>query len=316
MRIGLDTYCYNIPLIAGRYDVFRLIDLMPSLGVEGLQININGRNGRFLGADPRDARHVARVRNALRRSRLFVEVGGRSTCPDTLAWQLYLCRDLGADILRTVVSLQETMERTAEEARRGLEAVLPIAHEIGVRIALENHEDLTAAELVSIIEDIDDDHVGACVDTGNGLCVYEDPVETAARLAPYAISSHIKDQRLVRVDGIVYSVGVALGQGMVDLSRIVDILLERSPLDRLLVQDTTGYGVRLNPFGRDLGRSNQFSDIPDMSDQDLQKENLILSLEGFGKEDLLSLADAQSGNIAKDVSYLRTILAERASSGP
>ncbi len=308
MRIGLDTYSCHIPLAAGTYDVFDLIELMPSLGVEGLQININGKDGRFLGADPGDAEHVRKVRDALRCKGLFVEVGGRSTSPDMLTWQLHLCADLGADTLRTAVTLWDTIEETAEAARRGIEAVLPLAHDLGVRIALENHEDLTAEELASIIEAVDDDHVGVCIDTGNGLCVYEDPTETAARLAPYAISSHIKDQRLVQIQGVVYSVGVRLGQGMIDLPEVIDILLAGGRLDRLLVQDTTGYGVRLNPLGRKLERINPFHDIPEMTGQDLAKENLLLSLEGLSAQELGSLARTQLRNVEEDIAYLRSIL--------
>ena len=311
MRIGLDTYCYHIPLAAGAYDLFRLVDALPLMGIEGLQININGRNGRFLGANPEDFKHVKRVKEAFHRRGLFIEVGGRSTLPDMIEWELDLCAGLGADTLRTTVTLKDTMEETFEAARHDLMAVMPRAHELGVRIALENHEDLTASELVSIIEAIDDNHVGVCLDTGNGLCVYEDPVETAMVLAPYAISSHIKDQRLVQVDRVIYSVGVRLGRGIIDLPRIIDIILERTVLDRLLIQDTTGYGVCLNPFNRKLDTTNPFVDVPEMTRQGLWEENLLLSIDGLGREELESLARTQLVNIEEDIAYLRRILGDK-----
>ena len=311
MNIGLDTYCYQIPLAAKIYNVFRVIDKLPSMGVKGLQVNINGSYGRFLGADPGDFEHVKKVREAFHRRGLFIEVGGRSTLPDMLEWQLALSAGLGANILRTTVTLKDTMDETFEAVRRDLGTILPRAHELGVRIALENHEDLTASELVSIIEAIDDDYLGVCLDTGNGLCVYEDPVETAMMLAPYAISSHIKDQRLVRVDGVTYSIGVRLGRGMIDLPRIIDIILERATLDRLLIQDTTGYGVRLNPFERNLGMANPFTDIPEMTRRDLEEDNLLLSIDDLGREDLESLARTQLVNIGEDISYLRRIMGDQ-----
>ncbi len=310
LKIGLDTYSYHIPLAAGTYDVFQLIDKVPSLGVEGLQINVNGKNGRFLGGNPRDLDHVRRVRYALEREGLFVEVAGRSTRPNMLAWQLQLCADLGSDILRTVVVLEDTIEETTEATLHDFEAILPTAYELGVRIALENHEDLTARELASIVEAIDDDYVGVCLDIGNGLCVYEDPTETVTILAPYAITSHIKDQRLVRVKGVVYSVGVKLGLGSIDLPKVIDILLRRSSLDRLLIQDTTGYGVSLNPFDRMLEAIIPLPEIPNMTEEALEEDNLLLSLERLRKEQLRSLARVQETNIQEDIIYLRSILGD------
>jgi sugar phosphate isomerase/epimerase len=311
MKVGLDTYCYQVAHAAGTYDVFRVIDRAASLGVEGLQININGRNGRFLGADPGDAHHVRKVRDALEENGLFVEVAGRSTRPDMLGWQLRLCSDLGAGILRTVVVLEDTIEQTTQGAQRDLEAVLPLAHQLGVRIALENHEDLTAGELASIIEAVDDDHLGVCLDTGNGLCVYEDPIETVTQLAPYAITSHVKDQRLVRLEGVVYSVGVKLGLGSIDLPAVIDMLLERSSLDRLLIQDTVGYGIPLNPFNRRLEPSDNLPGIRDVTQEEMEREDLVISLKGLAEEELGSLARAKEGYIEEDIAYLRSVLGKR-----
>ena len=310
MRIGLDTFCYQIALAAGMYDVFRLIDGMPSMGVEGLQININGPKGRFLGGDPGDLDHVQRVREALEKRNLFVEVAGRSTQPPMLRWQLELCDGLGADILRTTVELKGDMGQTIRDAADDLEAILPLAHELGVRIALENHEDLTALELISVIETVHDDHLGACLDTGNGICLYEDPVETTARLAPYAITSHIKDQRLVRVNGTVYSVGVGLGRGDVDLPEVIEVILGKSSLDRLLIQDTIGYSVTLNPFSRELGHPEPPPDVPEIPEGQLASEGILMSPDGLDGEELTSWAEIKRMNLQSDVKYLRELLAQ------
>ena len=310
LRIGLDTFCYQIALAAGTYDVFRLIDGMPSMGVEGLQININGPKGRFLGGDPGDVGHVQRVREALEERNLFVEVAGRSTQPPMLRWQLELCDSLGAEILRTTVELKGDMGQTIRDAADDLEAILPLAHELGVRIALENHEDLTALELISIIETVHDDHIGACLDTGNGICLYEDPVETAARLAPYAITSHIKDQRLVRVNGTVYSVGVGLGRGDVDLPEVIEVILRKSSLDRLLIQDTIGYSMTLNPFSMELGHPEPPPNVPEIPEGRLESEGILMSPDGLGGEELISWAEIKQANLQRDVKYLRELLAQ------
>jgi len=310
VKIGLDTFCYQITLAAGAYDVFNLIGRMNLLGVEGLQININGANGRFLGAEPGNTDHVARVREALDERGFFVEVGGRNTAPEMLFWQLRLCADLGADVLRTAVVLKETPEETHANTLRDMEEVLPLAHELGVKIALENHEDLTAEELASIIGDIDDDHVGVCLDTGNGLCVYEDPLKTATLLAPYAISTHVKDQRLVRVEGKVYSVGTRLGSGDVELPGIIEILMKRSGLDRLLIQDTTGYSAPMDPFGRGFKSRKGFQNVPEMSVGELEEGGMLISLEGLDADDLLCWASRKDGFIEEDIAHIKSLVGD------
>jgi sugar phosphate isomerase/epimerase len=308
MKIGLDTFCYQISLAAGTYDIFDLIDRMDLLGVDGLQININGANGRFLGADPGNRAHVNRVREALEERDFFVEVGGRGTAGDMLRWQLELCADLGADVLRTAVVLKDSFEEIRIDAVGDLENVLPLARELGVRIALENHEDLTAEVLASIVEELDDDHVGVCLDTGNGICIYEDPMETAARLAPHAVSTHIKDQRLVRIEGRIYSVGVRLGSGDVELPKVVETVTRQSGLDRLLIQDTTGYSTPMDPFGRGLKPGKGYQNVPEMSLGGLKEEGMLISLEGLDAVDLLSWASRKDRYIGEDIAHLKTLV--------
>jgi hypothetical protein len=251
---------------------------------------------------------VKKVREVLEDKGFFVEIAGRRTRPDMLAWQLRLCADIGADVLRTTVVLEDTIQQTIQNAKRDLEAILPLAHDLGVRIALENHEDLRAGELLSIIEGINDDLLGVCLDTGNGQLVYEEPETTASLLAPYAITTHIKDQRLIRMDGTVFSVGVKLGSGDIDLPGILPIILKKSGLHRLLIQDTIGYSAPLNPKNRDDLRDREISaDIPDMTREDLKKEGLLFSIKGSGDEELTSWASIKSETIKEDVEFLRSM---------
>ncbi len=74
--------------------------------------------------------------------------------------------------------------------------------------------------------------------------------ERVDALAPLALTTHIKDQKLVRYNNTIYSVGVPLGTEDVDIPGILSILLRKSTLQRILIQDTTGYATPLNPFHR------------------------------------------------------------------
>ncbi len=310
MKIGLDSFSFHIALAAGEYDIFRTLDWMADLGFNGLQININGPDGRFLGRDPNDASHVKRVRAALEHKGFFSEIGGRRTSPDMLQWQLQLCADLGADVLRTLVVLKDDLPSTLAQTKQDMDVMLPIAHSLGVKIALENHEDVTAAELRQLLDLEPHPNLGACIDTGNDLIVYGDPLEAAQQLASRALSTHIKDHKLVRVDETIHSVGVPLGTGDIDLPSILKVIVNDSPLDRILIQDTTGYSSTLNKFKRsDLTPSSDYADVPTYTNEtELRAAGLHLSLVGLSVEELKTLSTQQEQNIIQDLAFIRGLL--------
>ena len=63
-----------------------------------------------------------------------------------------------------------------EAAVKALKSVRAQAVDAGVKIALENHGHLRAAEARTIIEEAGKDFVGACLDSGNPVRVLEDPL--------------------------------------------------------------------------------------------------------------------------------------------
>jgi sugar phosphate isomerase/epimerase len=118
--------------------------------------------------------------------------------------------------------LAEQIERTAA----ALKALARIAGESGVRIAIENHADYRGPELVSILRAADEPNLGARLDTANPFWVFEEPVDAARALAPYTITTHVKD---LAVAPFAQWKGVPLGQGHVDLPAIVAELAAHAP---------------------------------------------------------------------------------------
>lgn len=120
-----------------------------------------------------------------------------------------------------------------------LPALVEAAAEAGIVLAFENHLDYRAKEVVEIIEAIGSPNLRFLFDTGNPFSVCEDPVDAADAAAPYTVLVHIKDVRVVPWTpmspgyfAVMYA--CPLGQGNVDLVRIVDILAERAPDPRTL----------------------------------------------------------------------------------
>lgn len=139
----------------------------------------------------------------------------------------------------------------------------------GLTIGIENHKDWLAPELASLLRDLDCPRVGACVDFGNNLALLEDPDETIEILAPFAVTTHLKDMAVrATPDGFELS-EVPLGQGLLPLERYVAAIRRARPDARLCLEmitrdplqvpyRTDRYWVPYEPAARRTERVRQF----------------------------------------------------------
>ena len=115
---------------------------------------------------------------------------------------------------------------------RNLKEAAKIFEDHKVYYVIENHCDFAGREFVRIFEAVDSTHAGSALDTGNGYTVYWDPNDDVDVLAPYAITTHIKDMRVedYESDLIPFQArGCALGEGHVDIPRVLELLETYSP---------------------------------------------------------------------------------------
>lgn len=115
-------------------------------------------------------------------------------------------------------------ERLTAVARR-LKEVLPLAEDLGLSVALENHQDATTEDFFRIHEMSGESAAfGVTLDTGNPLSVGEEPVEAARRLAPLIRHVHLKDYTIHFAPEGYRLVRCAAGDGVIDFPRILDIV--------------------------------------------------------------------------------------------
>jgi hypothetical protein len=84
-------------------------------------------------------------------------------------------------------------------------------------------------ELRGLIEAAGPDTVGACIDTGNPLWVAESPFVTLEHLAPYVITSHIRDTAVWEYPQGAAVQWVALGEGTVGIQEWAALFQEKCP---------------------------------------------------------------------------------------
>jgi sugar phosphate isomerase/epimerase len=193
---------------------------------------------RFIGGLEPD--NLRLVRAHAEKVGIEVEIGMMSICPTSKMFQAaagtaeeQLTRMIGAavtvgsKIVRCVLGssadrLPGPIEKHIESAAKVLKNVRSKAVDSNIKIAIENHAgDMQGRELKSLIELAGPDFVGACIDAGNPLWTLEDPHVTLETLAPYALTSHLRDSAVWRVpEGAAVS-WVRMGEGNVDIDGFV-----------------------------------------------------------------------------------------------
>lgn len=110
------------------------------------------------------------------------------------------------------------------QALSAIALAVPIAEKNKIPLAIENHKDWTPGEQLAIFKSYSTEYLGACLDFGNNIALCEDPMEVAATLAPYAITTHVKDMGVEPyADGFLLS-ELRLGEGFLDLKKIISLL--------------------------------------------------------------------------------------------
>jgi len=141
--------------------------------------------------------------------------------------------------------IEAHMENTIKVFR----SVRSEALDLGVKIAIENHDgDMQAREVRTLIEESGKDFVGSTLDTGNPLWVVEDPLVTLEVLAPYAVTTHIRDSVLFEHPRGAAGQWVALGDGQIDFVRFVELFRKWCPQSSMQLEVITGRPPRVIPY--------------------------------------------------------------------
>jgi sugar phosphate isomerase/epimerase len=112
---------------------------------------------------------------------------------------------------------------------RQLEIALPIVEKYRMPLGIENHKDWRVDQQVELYKRYSSEFLGVTLDTGNNLSVLDDPMETVEKLAPYTFNVHLKDMAVEPYEHGFLLSEVPLGEGMLDMRRIVDTVRKAKP---------------------------------------------------------------------------------------
>ena len=258
MKLGLHTYSLNLHGIGQAWagftcpwprqlSTFQLFDLLVDLDLEGVHLD----DGVL---EHLDTGFLQEVGAAAREAGLYLEYnfsmdrGGFGIgIQHDLKAAIQTAGYLGADIVKVGMELRrprpvaasrfhprviEQMETVADLLRNAA----PLAADIGIRLAVENHCDSFSEEILWLLDRVDSPVVGACIDTVNGLHVTEDPMAAIERLTPRAFTNHFRDDRIEFQRWGFKLVGAAVGEGDIDMRRAYELFRDSTFMDRINIE--------------------------------------------------------------------------------
>jgi sugar phosphate isomerase/epimerase len=245
-HMGVVIHSYGIRRAADKEhdfgDPLTFLDYCRGLGAGGVQT----------GLGVRDDAYAAKLQEMLTTHKLYVE-GSISLPRDKddagrFADEVRTAKRCGATLFRTVLmsgrryevfDSAEAYRKFADQARQALALARPAVEKHEMRMAVENHKDLQAPELVEIVTKLDSPLIGVCIDLGNNIALLETPQETVDLLAPHVLTTHIKDMGVEEyADGFLLS-EVPLGTGFLDLAKIIAQVRKARPEVRLNLEMIT-----------------------------------------------------------------------------
>ena len=133
----------------------------------------------------------------------------------------------------------EHYQEARNQAWKSVTLAEPMLRKRKMKIAIENHKDLRSPDLLELLDRIQSEYVGVCVDLGNNYALMEDPVDIARAFAKFAFSCNIKDHQLRSSDRGFQLFDAQLGTGIIDLRKAISTLKQYQPNVKLLLETMT-----------------------------------------------------------------------------
>jgi len=242
-KLGIDSFSYNIRLRTDRQlgDPLSFLEHCHQIGAGGVQISIGFR----------DEAYIRKLRSNAEKYEMFVE--GSEGLPrsrsdvERFEKVVRTAKEVGVKVIRIFFGGRryeqfdraEQYEDFAERSWSSLQLAEPVAAKHGIRLAIENHKDWRIPDMLSILQRISSEYVGVCVDTGNSFALLEDSMDVVGAYAPWCFTTHLKDMAVAEYEDGFLLADVPLGQGLLDLPRIVQVLRKARPEIQFSVEMAT-----------------------------------------------------------------------------
>jgi sugar phosphate isomerase/epimerase len=227
-------------------DTYEFLEHCHALGAAGIQAGIHGD----IAGEATTRAEISRIRNRAEELGMFIEaMVPMPRGSDTGAFEQALkdASAVGASSLRSAClgsrryetfATLEAWQQHVKESHQSIAAALPLLEKYRIPLGIENHKDWTADEMVALMKEYSNQYLGVCLDFGNNISLLDDPMDVIEKLAPFTVTTHLKDMAVEWCDNGFLLSEVLLGDGYLDLPRArpkAHLLLEMITRDPLKV---------------------------------------------------------------------------------
>ena len=222
MQLGISSYTYTwsigVPgsLPTRQMSATDLVDRAVAVGLKLVQIADNLPLEKLTDVELEDLRQYAFKKG------VCIEMGGRGLTTEHTLKCLKTAEKLYSPILRMVID-GAGFEPDIYDIIQIIRDLLPEFESRKIQLAIENHDRLKALEFEQIIQSINSEWVGICLDSVNSMGAGEGFETVAEILIPYTINLHLKDFSIRRVShkmGLVIE-GTPAGSGMLNIEDLI-----------------------------------------------------------------------------------------------
>ena len=222
MQLGISSYTYTwsigVPgsLPTRQMSATDLVDRADAFGLKLVQIADNLPIENFTDVELDNLYAYAFKKG------VSIEMGGRGLTTEHTLKCLKAAEILHSPILRMVID-GAGFEPDIASIVQNINDLLPELESRKIRLAIENHDRLKAREFEQIIQAINSEWVGICLDSVNSMGAGEGFETVAEILIPYTINLHLKDFSIRRVShkmGLIIE-GTPAGSGMLNIADLI-----------------------------------------------------------------------------------------------
>lgn len=255
IKLGLD----NFSVRAMGWKAPRLIEYAAELKTDSLFIT------DLVAFEKFSDDYCADLRKKATDADLQIHLGSWSICPTSksfkkdwgtaeehLALGIRMAKALGSPVFRVVLGAQDDrkteggIEARIADTVKVLQSQKSKAVDAGVKIAVENHAgDMQAWEVVSLVEAAGKDYVGVNADSGNALWTMEDPLRSLEILAPYVITTSLRDSAVWESENGATVQWTAMGEGTIDTVAYFDKFEKLCPGVPVHIETISGFNREL-----------------------------------------------------------------------
>ncbi|HLY60617.1 MAG TPA: sugar phosphate isomerase/epimerase family protein [Terriglobia bacterium] len=239
-RTSMGVNIYSFGFGQRGKSTLEFLDYCAALGAGGIQAELSSL----------DSDSIKKLRERAEKLEMYLEIITGLPKDDSIAFErdVVAAKSVGAICIRSAClngrryetfSNLDDWRHFVSDSKARIARALPILEKHKMPMGIENHKDWTIDELVALMKEHSSEYFGVCLDTGNNISLLDDPMDVVTRLAPYAISTHIKDMAVSEYAEGFLLAEVPMGSGMLDMRAIARTIAKARPRTKFTLEMIT-----------------------------------------------------------------------------